>query len=114
MSPSRRDEFVQRLSTVGVGARESIQVLLGNIVYDLREQVLHKRFAEEEMDQVIAFHDAAEALWRDTIASDPPIEPGDLAARLTTLLALCVGPLGQFERKLEHGVRQAEDLAKQR
>ena len=114
MSESKREEFMKRLSTVGVGARESIQVMLSNIVYDVREQVLHKRIAESEMDSVIAFHDEAEELWQDAIATDPPIDPAELIARLQKLLAQCSGALGQFERKLEHGLRSAEALAKGR
>jgi len=97
-----------------VGARESIQVMLSNIVYDVREQVLHKRIAEEEMETVIAFHDEAEELWQDAIATDPPIDPHELVARIKALLQQCTGPLGQFERKLDHGLRNAEALAKGR
>jgi hypothetical protein len=114
MGESKREEFMKRLSTVGVGARESIQVMLSNIVYDIREQVLHKRIAEEEMDAVIAFHDDAEELWQDAIATDPPIDPNDLVTRLKALLAQCTGALGQFERKLDHGLRNAQALAEGR
>jgi hypothetical protein len=114
MGESKREEFIKRLSTVGVGARESIQIMLSTIVYDVREQVLHKRIAESEMDTVIAFHDEAEQLWQDAIATDPPIDPAELITRLKALLAQCLGPLGQFERKLEHGLRHAEALVKGR
>jgi hypothetical protein len=112
MSDNRREEFVKRLSTVGFGARESIQVMLSNVVFDIREQVVHKRFREEEMDEVIAFHDAIEALWQDAIATTPPISPAELYERLGALAKRCVGPLGQFESKMSHGVRGAEQLVK--
>ena len=112
MSEDRRDEFLKRLSTVGFGPRESLQVLLGNIVYDVREQVVHKRFRDDEMDRVVRFHDAAEALWRDTMKSDPPLLSADVLERVQTLRALCVDPLSQYVRKLEHGIRHAEELVK--
>lgn len=108
MSESRRSEFVKRLSTVGLGTRESIQVLLGSIVYDIREQVIHRRFTDDDVDAVVAFHDEAEALWRDTIATDPPLEPREMITRLHSLLDACRGRLPQFEAKLERGLRNAE------
>lgn len=114
MSDNRREDFVKRLSTVGFGARESIQVMLSNVVFDIREQVVHKRFREDEMDEVISFHDDAEALWRDAIATTPPISPTELFERLSALAKRCVGPLGQFESKLSHGVRGAEQLVQGR
>lgn len=106
----KREDFVKRLSTVGFGARESIQVMLSNVVFDIREQVVHKRFRDEEMDTVIAFHDDTEALWRDAIATTPPISPTELHERLAELAKRCTGPLGQFESKLSHGVRNAAKL----
>ncbi|NIS64872.1 MAG: hypothetical protein GTO05_06915 [Gemmatimonadales bacterium] len=114
MAESRRSEFVKRLSTVGVGPRESIHVLLGGIVYDIREQAIKKRFSEEEMEAVIEFHDEAEDLWRDTMVSDPPLDPHEIVARLQKLLNACTGPLGQYEARLEHGLRSAERFERKR
>jgi hypothetical protein len=113
MSDSRRDEFLKRLSTVGMGARESIQVMLGAIVYDVREQTMRKEFADDEMDTVIAFHDQAEQLWRDMMATDPPLSASDMVEGLRQLHAACVGPLAHFERKLARGVEHAKNFAAQ-
>ncbi len=112
---SRKEEFVRRLSTMGTGTRESIQVLLAGVVYDIRELTIHDRFEEEDMDAVIGFHDQAEALWRDALATDPPLEPAELIARLRRLAAACdSGPLGQFQAKLERGVERAEQFEQAR
>ena len=110
MGESRRSEFLKRLSTVGFGPREAIEVVLGSIVHDVREQAVHKHFKEEEMETVVKFHDDAEHLWRDSMATDPPIEPGELKQRLAQLNAEATGPLGQFNAKLERCLRNAEEL----
>lgn len=114
MVENTRDEFLKRLSTVGFGARESVQVMLANLVYDIRERVVRKRFRDEEMEAVIAFHDEAEKLWGDVMATDPLLDPREMVTRLKRLLDDCKGPLGQYERKLAHGVHCAEEFAKSR
>jgi hypothetical protein len=114
MAENTRDDFLKRLSTVGFGARESVQVMLANLVYDVRERVVRKRFRDEEMDQVVAFHDEAEKLWGDVMATDPLLDPDEMVSRLKKLLSDCEGPLAQYERKLAHGVHNAEEFAKSR
>ncbi len=113
MGDSRREEFVKRLSTAGLGTRESIQIMLGGVVSDIRDGATHKKYAEEEIEVVIAFHDEAELLWQDAIATSPPIEAAELTARLRKLLERCVGPLGEFESKLRRGVEHAERFERQ-
>ena len=113
MGDSRREEFVKRLSTVGLGTRESIQIMLGGIVFDIRQHTAHKKFSDEEMDAVIAFHDEAEALWQDSIGSNPPLGPQELTTRLRKLLKRCIGPLGEFESKLARGVDHAEQFERE-
>jgi hypothetical protein len=110
MGDSRREEFVKRLSTVGLGTRESIQIMLGGIICDIRQHATHKKFSDEEMDAVIAFHDEAEALWQDSIGSNPPLGPQELTARLRRLLKRCTGSLGEFESKLARAVDHAEQF----
>jgi len=113
MSDNRREQFIKRLSSVGMGTRESVHVLLGSIVYDVREQVVRKQFKDDEMDAVVAFHDQAEALWRDTLSTDPPLDIEQMVARLTKLRDVCTGPLGQYHAKLERGVRSAEEFRRE-
>ena len=113
MSESRRDQFMKRLSSVGMGTRESMHVLLGSIVYDVREQVVRKQFNDEEMDAVVAFHDQAEALWRDTLSTDPPLGAEQMVTRLAKLRDASTGALGQYHAKLERGVRSAEEFKAQ-
>jgi hypothetical protein len=113
MGDSRREEFVKRLSTAGLGVRESIQIMLAGVVSDVREGAAHKKYAEEEIEVVIAFHDEAESLWQESIATNPPMEAAELTARLHKLLAQCVGPLGEFESKLRRGVEHAERFEQQ-
>ena len=114
MGESRRSEFLKRLSTVGFGPREAIEVVLASIVHDVREQAVHKRFEEGEMETVVKFHDDAEHLWRDSMAIDPPIEPGELKQRLAQLLSEATGPLGQFNTKLERCLRNVEEMEKKK
>ena len=114
MGESRRSDFLKRLSTVGFGPREAIEVVLASIVHDVREQAVHKRFEEDEMETVVKFHDDAEHLWRDAMATDPPIEPGELKQRLAQLLSEATGPLGQFNTKLERCLRNVEELEKKK
>lgn len=112
MSEARRDQFIKRLSSVGMGTRESVHVLLGSIVYDVREQVVRKQFKDDEMDAVVSFHDQAEALWRDTLSTDPPLDADRMVARLARLRDASTGPLGQYHAKLDRGVRSAEEFQK--
>ena len=114
MADHTRDEFLKRLSTVGFGARESVQVMLANLVYDIRERVVRKRFRDEEMDEVVAFHDEAEKLWGSVMATDPLLDPDEMVSRLKKLLDACKGPLAQYERKLAHGLQNAKEFAKGR
>ncbi|MEE8116239.1 MAG: hypothetical protein V3T28_03940 [Gemmatimonadales bacterium] len=112
MSEIRRSEFVRRISTVGWGARESVQILLGRIVSDIRDGILHNRYDDGDLDEVVAFHDATEALWKDSIATNPPLERHQVTIRLKELLEASRTPaLGEFERHLERGVRLAESFA---
>ncbi len=113
MGDHRREEFVKRLSTVGLGTRESIQIMLGVVVSDVRQHTAHKKFSDEEMDAVIGFHDEAEALWQDSIGSNPPLGPQELTARLRKLLTCCTGPLGEFQSKLARGVDHAEQFERE-
>lgn len=111
MSETRRSDFVRRLSTVGWGARESIQVILGRVVSDVREEIVRKRFDDDVLDDVVAFHDAAEKLWQESIATNPPLEKDELTRRLRGLLESSRSVhLDEFERRLERGVRLAEEF----
>ena len=115
MDQSRREQFVNRLSSLGWGTRESIQTLLGSMVSDIRDDIRRGRVREDEIDAVVAFHDDAEDLWRATIASNPPIEVAELLARLRSLRDTCNAPvLAGFERRLDRGVRDAEALEQAR
>jgi hypothetical protein len=112
MSDNRRDQFIARVSTVGWGTRESIQVLLGAVVSDVREGVVRGTYSDAELDVVVDFHDRAEDLWRDTIATNPPIPVDELATRLRDLIRVCNADpaLAEFAQRLERGLRDAEDL----
>ena len=109
MSENRRADFVKRISSIGWGTRESIQMLLGGIVSDLREDIIRDRFSDDELGTVVAFHDDAEELWRDTVATNPPLGLDSMVERLRTLLDACGAPaLAGFESRLQRGVRDAE------
>ena len=112
MTGSRRDRFLQRISTVGGGTREAIQMLLGGVVLDLRDMVERGIFSEEEMDVVVPFHDQIEEFWRHTMESNPPMEPLLMVAGLRRLRDGCVGPVAGFQPRLDQALEKATTFAK--
>lgn len=114
MNTSRRDRFLKRISTVGGGTREDIQMILGGIVFDLRDQVERSMFTEEEMETVVRFHDRVEEFWRRTIVSNPPMEPLLIVSGLRQLSEGCVGPVVGFQPRLEQALTKAKTFATSR
>lgn len=112
MTESRRDRFLQRISTVGGGTREAIQMLLGGIVLDLRDFVERGIFSEEELDVVVPFHDQIEEFWRHTMVSNPPMEPLLMVSGLRQLRDGCVGPIVGFQVRLDQALQKATVFAK--
>ena len=110
-SEGSRDKFLQRISTVGGGTREAIQMLLGGIVYDLRDMVERGVFGDEEMNTVVAFHDHTEEFWRHTLVTNPPMDPILLVAGLRRLSDECTGPLEGFNVRLDQALQKAEVFA---
>jgi hypothetical protein len=111
MNISRRDRFLKRISTVGGGMREDIQMALGGVVFDLRDQVERGMFTEDEMDTVVAFHDRVEEFWRHTIVSNPPMEPLLMVSGLRRLCEGCTGPVVGFQPRLEQALEKAKTFA---
>ncbi len=108
---NRRSDFLKRISSVGWGTRQSIQMLLGSVVTSIREQIAEDVFGDDELETVIGFHDQAEHLWQASLATDPPLVPGELLIRLNKLHEVCTGPLAGFQIPLEQAVAQAETFA---
>ena len=108
---NKRDAFLQRISTVGGGVREAIQMGLGSIVYDVRDMVARGVYDEEEMDLVVAFHDQTEEFWRRTMATTPPMDAALMVAGLKRLHDKCTGPLAGFSVRLEQAIEKAQVLA---
>lgn len=111
MSETRRDRFLKRISTIGGGTRDQIQMMLGGMVLDLRDLVERGMFSDEEMAIVVPFHDKVEELWRNTIVSKPPMDPFLMAAGLRQLRAACVGPVAGFQPRLDQAVEKATVFA---
>ncbi len=111
MIESRRDRFLQRISTVGGGTREAIQMMVGGIVMDLRDMVERGMFTDEEMDAVVTFHDLSEEFWRQTLVSNPPIQPLLLVSGLRQLRDSCVGPVAGFQPRLDQALEKATMFA---
>jgi hypothetical protein len=114
MNTSRRDRFLKRISTVGGGTREDIQMALGGIVFDLRDMVERGMFTEEEMESVVRFHDRVEELWRNTIVSNPPMEPLLMVSGLRQMCDSCTGPVVGFRPRLEQALEKAKSFADSR
>ena len=112
MIESRRDRFLQRISTVGGGTRESIQMLLGGVVLDLRDLAERGIFTDDEMDVVVPFHDQIEEFWRHTMESNPPMEPLLMVAGLRRLRDGCVGPVAGFQPRLDQALEKATTFSK--
>jgi hypothetical protein len=108
MSDDQRAEFLNRISSVGWGSRDNVQKHLGGIVTAIREQVAEGGFEEGEMDRVVAFHDATEEFWRDTMSTNPPMPPRQLIDGLRKLREQCVGPLAGFMVQVDAALEQAE------
>lgn len=110
MDESQRDRFIKRISTVGAGLREDVQLALGVIVSDLRAQVIEGAVPDDEVTTLVALHDATEALWRATLSSTPPLRPEELVARLRELRDHCAGPTEGFRIQFAQVLEKAEVL----
>jgi hypothetical protein len=86
-------------------------MLLGGIVFDLRDFVERGIFDENEMDAVVTFHDAAEAFWRRTMLSNPPLEPLLMVSGLRQLRDRCVGAVVGFQPRLDQALEKAKSFA---
>jgi len=114
MSETQRDQFIKRLSSVGIGLREDIQLALGGIVHDLRDQVVDGGLTEDEIRAVIDLHDNVEALWRATLRSNPPLRPAEIVGRLRELRVRCTGSLEGVGVQMERVFGKAELLEEQK
>lgn len=110
MLDSPRDRFIKRLSTVGSGLREDIQLALAVIVTDLRELVIDGTLPDEDVGSAVALHDGVEALWQATLRSNPPLTPEEVLARLTELRDGCEGAVEGYRLRLDDVVKKARAL----
>jgi hypothetical protein len=110
MPDSQRDRFLKRLSTVGAGLRQDIQLELAVIVTDLRELVIEGTLPDEDVGPAVSLHDMAEALWQATLRSNPPLPPDELHARLVELRDGCDGPVAGFRLRLDEVTKKARAL----
>ena len=110
MTENRRGQFLNRISSVGWGSRENVQMLVGAVVTTIRDQVADGAFDDEDMPAVVAFHDATEEFWRATMATNPPMAPGAMVEGLRALLVRCEGPLAGFQVQVERALEQAKQF----
>lgn len=110
-SDSRRDRFLHRISTVGGGTRQDIQMMVGGIVYDIRDMVERGVFADSDMDTVVAFHDRAEEFWRHTMVTNPPLDANLMVTGLRRLRDDCKGPLAGFQLRVDQAIEKAKAFA---
>ncbi len=111
---SKRSKFLKRISTVGGGIRETLQMAMGGIVTDLREFIEKGLFDDADLDQIVAFHDDAEVLWRSMIMTNPPMNPSLVVQRLAKLESVCHGPLDGFQLRLSDLRKKAETFERGR
>ncbi len=112
--PDKRSKFLRRISTVGGGIRETLQMAMGGIVTDLREFIEKGLFDDADLDQIVAFHDNAEVLWRSMIMTNPPMNPSLVVQRLSELERACRGPLDGFHVRLRDLREKAETFERGR
>ena len=103
-------EFLGRISQVGMGARESIALLVGGAVVFSRSFILDGRAERDEIVLAVKFHDVAEGLWLDMLKTTPPIDPEEAVARLKTLKELAAGPFAGMAVQLDTAIRKAETI----
>ena len=114
MTESPRRDFLNRISSVGWGTREDVQMLIGAVVTTIREHVADGGFDDDEMPEIVAFHDATEEFWRATLATNPPMAPAAMTEGLRELLVRCKGPLAGFQIPVERALEQAERFEEMR
>lgn len=114
MTEGHREKFLRRISSVGWGTRDSVQMLVGALVSSIREEVADGRVAEEDVPIVAAFHDQAEEYWRATLATNPPMPPDEMVIGLDHLCHMCVGPLAGYRVQLDRARANADMFARQR
>lgn len=85
-------------------------MILGGIVYDVRDQIVEGLYADEELESVVSFHDATEELWRLALSTRPVIAPDVLLARLKRLHGMAVGPLLGYRERLIQATDKASAL----
>ena len=85
-----------------------MQMLIGAVVTTIREHVADGGFDDDEIPEIVAFHDATEDFWRATVATNPPMTPGAMTKGIRELLAHCKGALASFQIQLERALAQAE------
>jgi hypothetical protein len=110
MPDSQRDRFIKRLSTVGGGLRQDIQLALAVMVTDLRDLVIEGMLPDEDVAPAVALHDTVEALWQATLRTNPPLPPEELLARLIQLRDGCTGPVAGFGLRLDDVADKARAL----
>jgi hypothetical protein len=110
MPDSQRDRFLKRLSTVGSGLRQDIQLALAVIVTDLRELVIEGTLPDEDVGPTVALHDDVEALWQATLRSNPPLSPDEIHARVVELRDGCEGAVEGYRLRLDEVAKKARAL----
>ena len=113
-STDKRSKFMRRISTVGGGIRETLQMAMGGVVTDLRDYIEKGLFDDTDLDQIVAFHDKAEVLWRSMIMTNPPMKPSLVIQRLSELESACHGPLNGFRIRLSDLREKAETFERGR
>jgi hypothetical protein len=110
MPDSQRDRFLKRLSTVGAGLRQDIQLALAVLVTDLRELVIEGALPDDDVAATVALHDQVEALWQATLASNPPLRPDELHDRMVEVRQGCTGPIEGYGLRLDAVIAKARAL----
>ena len=110
----KRSQFLRRISTVGGGVRETLQMGMGGIVTDIRAFIERGMFDDEDLDDIVAFHDAAELFWRSIISSNPPLEPAMIVQRLSALESSAPGALEGFRIRIGDLRSKAETFERTR
>ena len=85
----------------------ALPTVFGNRFFKDHQKILDKIVAAVVVEQGVTGHD-----FIASVAVD--VDRRGMVTRLKRLLDDCKGPLGQYERKLAHGVHSAEEFAKSR
>lgn len=103
MTSRRRSDRVKRLTVQGWKQRESAQLLVSSVAFDLRDALRANEFGDASEGPARFFQD----LWKtyeSMLSVDPAVPDAELREQLEGLCNRCVGALESYRPRLERAI----------